>query len=782
MSIAGRLNALLMTSASVLVLLLCVAITQREYASNRDALLLQASSVVAGKPELAVAIHFKNAPQLAVAAEDLLALSPALKRVRLFSNVGDELHRVAAPWAQDALSPSLAELRRNSSPLDEALTRFSSQTTPPGMGAFSVLVPEIELIQTIPIVSLIDPLQDDLKVEDFAISMLDPAAAKSLFVIGYVEIALSRTSVLLEGAPTLAVSAGAGLILLVIFWFVVRTSTRKITEPLGRLARLADDVAAGRQVDPLPISGGGEVRHITEILNGIITGMVRHKQAIEVDRKMLNMKVDRREEQLSLQRKELDEAKEKVSATEDRLRHLAYFDLLTGLPNRRLFSEQLSLLLRLALRHGERLALVILDIDHFKRVNDSLGTEAGDQLLREVALRLEKSLRSSDLAHRSTKKEALMDLSRMGGDEFAVVLNKLSDETAATQVASRILKAMERPFRVGESEVTITVTMGIALTPAHGKNTESLFRAADTAMMSGKKKGRNCIQVYDDGMVTANKERLRLENDLRRAKDRKQLIVHYQPQVNGRTAEVTGAEALVRWSHPDHGLIPPTQWIPIAEELGLINDIGNWVLDQACRDLAELRRSGRELDSISVNISALQLTDNFVDVVAETLKRTRLSANSLQLELTEGLMVGEQKNAVELVKQLKNLGIRLSIDDFGTGYSALSYLTRFPLDELKVDRSFVLGIADSPQNAELVKAILAMGKSLGLAIVVEGVERVEELKFFREHNVDCIQGFLFSPAVPIKKLHELLEPEHFKHSLQLLEEQLKGDSMQIEEA
>ncbi|MEM6485874.1 MAG: EAL domain-containing protein, partial [Pseudomonadota bacterium] len=509
---------------------------------------------------------------------------------------------------------------------------------------------------------------------------------------------------------------------------------------------------------------------------------VRHKQAIEVDRKMLNMKVDRREEQLSLQRKELDEAKEKVSATEDRLRHLAYFDLLTGLPNRRLFSEQLSLLLRLALRHGERLALVILDIDHFKRVNDSLGTEAGDQLLREVALRLEKSLRSSDLAHRSTKKEALMDLSRMGGDEFAVVLNKLSDETAATQVASRILKAMERPFRVGESEVTITVTMGIALTPAHGKNTESLFRAADTAMMSGKKKGRNCIQVYDDGMVTANKERLRLENDLRRAKDRKQLIVHYQPQVNGRTAEVTGAEALVRWSHPDHGLIPPTQWIPIAEELGLINDIGNWVLDQACRDLAELRRSGRELDSISVNISALQLTDNFVDFVAETLKRTRLSANSLQLELTEGLMVGEQKNAVELVKQLKNLGIRLSIDDFGTGYSALSYLTRFPLDELKVDRSFVLGIADSPQNAELVKAILAMGKSLGLAIVVEGVERVEELRFFREQSVDCIQGFLFSPAVPIKKLHELLEPEHFKHSLQLLEEQLKGDSMQIEEA
>ena len=439
MSIASRLTALVTVSALVLVLLCCVIVTHRDYTNRRDAVLLRAASAAVAEPGLVVDLRFERLPQLELISENVLITASPIKRVRVFSSAGKLLHQSAKPWASADSAPALATLRVGAAPLDQAIAQFTADSRPPEVPAALAFLPEEEIVLSVPVVSQVDPLQEGLSSASFARALLEPTTVTSLFVVGYVEIAISRASLLAETLPTLLACTGLGLLLVLSLWLLARSTTGRITRPLGELARLADDVAAGRRVEPLPVTGSGEVRHITEILNGIIAGMGRYKKAIDVDRKMLNLKVDRRDEELSKQRQELDKAKEKVSATEERLRHLAYFDMLTGLPNRRLFSEQLSLLLRLAIRNGERLALVVLDVDHFKRINDSLGTEGGDLLLREVALRLEKSIRSSDVAHRSNEKEGLMDLSRMGGDEFAVVLNKLDNEAAAKQVASRIL-------------------------------------------------------------------------------------------------------------------------------------------------------------------------------------------------------------------------------------------------------------------------------------------------------------------------------------------------------
>jgi diguanylate cyclase (GGDEF)-like protein len=602
-------------------------------------------------------------------------------------------------------------------------------------------------------------------------------------VIGYVNANLSSTVLWSMTLPSIAVSAGIGLIIVLLFWLIARISTRRITAPLGMLAKVADDIAAGKQSEPLRIEGSGEVRHIASVFNGIISGLHEHRQQMATDRKILNLKVDERTEQLTQHKEELDKAVQKVNETQSRIRHLSYFDTLTSLPNRRLFTEQLTLLLRLAHRNKQKVGLLVIDIDYFKRINDSLGAAGGDQLLREVSERMAGCVRDSDVLHRHANQESsVMDLSRMGGDEFTVVLNQVVDVEAAMGVAGRLAAAIARPYHIENQEVVISSSIGVAIAPEHGKDVESLLRAADLAMITAKKRGRNRILSFEPNMQGDDRERLRMENDLRKAEQRQQLLLHYQPQVHARSGEVRGVETLVRWSHPDKGLIPPFKWIPMAEELGLIDEIGNWVLRESCRTLRELQEEGFALPKMSVNVSALQFHDRFVHSVESALHESGIDAGCLSLEFTEGVMINDEETTVGLVQQLKDLGVRLSIDDFGTGYSSLSYLARFPLDEIKIDRSFVLGLARGQQNAELVRAIIAMARNLELEIVVEGVERLEELRFFREQEAHVIQGFLFSPPVSLDALRKQLAPSHFEKQLRLLDQQMSIDSMGLEKA
>ncbi|MFN2329369.1 MAG: putative bifunctional diguanylate cyclase/phosphodiesterase, partial [Chromatocurvus sp.] len=411
------------------------------------------------------------------------------------------------------------------------------------------------------------------------------------------------------------------------------------------------------------------------------------------------------------------------------------------------------------------------------------GHRVGDMLLREVSARLASSIRESDVLHRNAGNEpSQIDLARMGGDEFTVVLNQLDDLAGAELVASRLAHRLSQPYTLDGHEIVITCSIGIAAVPLHAHDVEGLLRAAGTAMFNAKKEGRNRFLIFQDDMEGANLERLRLETDLRNAVSRGQLALHYQPQVDVQTGSVTGAEALLRWQHPELGTVPPIKYIALAEELGIIDEIGEWVLRQACRDLTELRNRGYDLRQVSVNVSALQVSRSFVAVVDEVLKKSGLAPESLMLELTEGVMIDNEDGAMNNFTALRDLGVLLSIDDFGTGYSSLSYLTRLPLTELKIDRSFVQGLDRGGSGSELVRGIIAMAKSLHLKLVVEGVETPQQLAFFSEHAVHTVQGYLFSPPVPVDQLQTLLSPAYFASRIEKIRSPDPDGSSRMEQA
>lgn len=767
MSIARKLNLLIAALAVTAGIAFTVFVGIRDYHYQRDALVMRATSLVASLPALQLNLYFQDQAAIKQTVQKFLELSPAVKHVRVFNSQTALVGATDRAWATAEEAPAFADTRDGFSPADQGFTKTSGGAVPANLAWVAKLTRgEGNTTLSLPVISVVNPTQQNLGREDFAAALAFPELVSSVHVAGYVNVTLSRTVLVGLSLPTVMASAGFGLTALAVFWFFARTITGRITAPLGMLANMADDIAAGKQTKPLRVRGSGEVKHIADVLNGVISGLHKHTKQMDADRKMLALRVDERTEQLSKQKSALSKAEQSANEARDRIRHLAYFDSLTSLPNRRLFTEQLTLLLRLASRNGDRVGLLLIDVDNFKRINDSLGSAAGDTLLKEISERLAAGVRESDVLHRYGDGDSpRMDLSRMGGDEFTVVLNQVESADDAQRVAQRLSAAIAQPYVIENQEVIVTCSIGLAIAPEQAETVEDLLRAAETAMMAAKKHGRNCSLIYDDSMAASNRERLQLENDLRKATSAGELILHYQPQVHGRTGEITGVESLVRWHHPEKGLIPPIEWIPMAEELGLIHEVGVWVLREACTHMMLLRERGLDLAKIAVNVSALQLREEFIDAVAEVLKDTGMAPEWLELEVTEGIMVNDQENTVDLVRRLKELGCRLSIDDFGTGYSSLSYLTRFPLDELKIDRSFVLGLAQGRENEELVRTIIAMARSLNLEIVVEGVEGLEQLSFFQDQDVDTIQGFLFSPPVPFEQLENLLQPGYFQRQV-----------------
>ena len=421
--------------------------------------------------------------------------------------------------------------------------------------------------------------------------------------------------------------------------------------------------------------------------------------------------------------------------------------------------------MRLSKRNKQSLALLFLDLDNFKRINDSLGHGAGDLMLREVGRRLVECVRDSDVVAHYVDSDPKIDVSRLGGDEFTVVLNQIDKPESAGIVAERLTRALVKPMYIDDHELVITPSIGIAVAPNDAEDVDGLLKAADTAMYHAKASGKNSYLFYHSDMDATDVERLQLENDLRKAIERDELVLHYQPQVNTETGSVIGAEALIRWNHPEQGLVAPYKFISLAEEMGLIGGLGDWVLQEACRQMKALETEGLWLPKIAVNVSALQFTPTFIRRVREILLETSLAPSALGLELTEGIMLDNVSTTIEALDELKKLGVGLSIDDFGTGYSSLSYLSRFPLDELKIDRSFVIDIGKSEHDASLVTTIIAMAQSMNLRLVAEGVETREQYQFLTSKGATTIQGYLFSKPVPIEELRPMLAERYFKEQI-----------------
>jgi diguanylate cyclase (GGDEF)-like protein len=433
---------------------------------------------------------------------------------------------------------------------------------------------------------------------------------------------------------------------------------------------------------------------------------------------------------------------------EERIRRLAYFDAQTSLPNRILFQERVQQAIADARRYRKLVALLFMDLDHFKRVNDTLGHGAGDLLLGEVANRLNQAVRDTDPLTRGLHDEVESVLARHGGDEFIVCLSGIARAEDAARVAGRILAALEAPIRLNGPEVFTTASIGISLYPQDGEDSETLLKHADAAMYQAKASGRNNYHFYDPSLSFRAFQRLSMETSLRRALERDEFVLHWQPIVNVQTRQLIGAEGLIRWNHPDMGLVHPDEFIPLAEETGLVVPLGEWVIGEACRRQRAWSEAGFPI-CVAVNVSGLHVRGRgLVDTVRAALDSAGVDPCQLEVELTENAFLQNAQEAVDTVKRLKRMGVRISIDDFGTGYSSLSYLRRFPVDTLKVDRSLIRGVDTDANSAAITAAIAAMAKGLEVDPLAEGVESAGQRDVLTRQGFSRMQGYLFGKPVP----------------------------------
>lgn len=432
-----------------------------------------------------------------------------------------------------------------------------------------------------------------------------------------------------------------------------------------------------------------------------------------------------------------------IKESQQKMEQLAYFDVLTGLANRGYFREQLRKALAMSQRGHYSFVLLYFDLDEFKLINDTLGHDAGDELLKEVAKRLISRLREEDT------------IARLGGDEFAVILSGIESRQQAALIAENLQHSFAMPVKLGSHEVAISASIGITMAPEDAGDEELLLKHADLAMYEAKARGKNTFHFFSQDLNEAAKERLELENQLREAIREHQFMLYYQPKIDLNTQRIIGYEALIRWLRPDNKLVPPARFIPVAESTGLIVQIGEWVLWEGCRFLARQCSRGLNVD-LSINLSARQFRDNsLAETVERILKRTGVEPKRIIFEITESMLMGDTDAAIHQLNQLKSLGVSLSIDDFGTGYSSLSYLKRFPVDELKIDRSFVQDIPEDSNDMDIVSAIIAMAQQMNLRVVAEGVETAEQVAFLKEHHCTLVQGYYFSMPLAEQELNQL---------------------------
>ncbi|MCL4472238.1 MAG: EAL domain-containing protein [Gammaproteobacteria bacterium] len=431
---------------------------------------------------------------------------------------------------------------------------------------------------------------------------------------------------------------------------------------------------------------------------------------------------------------------------EQNLAQATSYDMLTGLPNRALFLDRLGHAISHAAHSGQMMAVMLIDIDNFKTINDTLGHSLGDILLQEIAERLRHLVPDDDT------------LARLGGDEFAIILEEMSEIEEAALVSQKVIDIFGRPFMQTSQEIYVTPSMGVTIYPLDGRDSDNLLRNADTAMYRAKEYGRNNFRFYTTDMNALAVERFAMEGALRRAMEREEFLLYYQPQLDIRSGLVVGVEALLRWQHPERGMVPPGDFIPLLEENHLIIPVGEWVLRTACAQSMAWSDEGLPPLRMAVNLSAHQFhQENLAEMIDGILRETGIDPRLLELELTEGLLMENTSETSAVLAQLKMQGLQIAIDDFGTGYSSLSYLKRFPIDRLKIDRSFVRDISTDPNDAAIAVAVINLARSLGLSVIAEGVETREQLAFLDVQKCDEYQGFYFSRPIPAEEIAQLLK-------------------------
>ena len=750
MKISTRYTWMAFSSTGLAGLALVVTLVIWEFNTQRALWIAEVETRLAANPSWPVMLHYRTEDS---AGRELALLGGQIAPVSFLSAYHVDGTRVAL-IPSDTSRPPRPERNRDTSL--EVVSDFLSlaDNTRSDDKHWSTALPlaNYALTLSVPILSPVNPLDGQVSYDEYRNQLAAYEGSGARYVVGYIEAAVGIHDLLARMISTaVTIGISIGLVLLAAFVFI-RSAVRSITKPLEQIAEVAHAIVAedAPKNARLPVNRNDEIGEIATVLNGVIEGVHRIKAKHEVDRTLMSMRVDATSRKLS-------EAEKEVNATRSQIKKVAYYDPVTGLPNRRLLLEQLALLIQIAARERRYLGVILIDLENLRKINESLGRTAGDTVLRELSNRMIDTLRRSDLVSHD---ESPQDIARVGNDEFCVLLHGINHPRDAETAADRLLQALSKPMLVDDQQLQLKFFMGIALAPEHARDAEQLIRAADVALNDARGKGSHSPNIYSESMDQQGSERFQLEQDLSKADFNREFQLHYQPQINTDTGQLCGIEALVRWNHPTKGMIAPFKFISIAEETGDIVRLGNWILDRACLDLKEMSSAGLDIPKVSVNVSALQLTDDFIAEVAATLERHQLRPQQLELELTESLLVQSVDTVMARLNALRHdVGVRLSIDDFGTGYSSLAYLSRFPIDELKVDRSFVLAMEEDEAAAKVTGAIIAIAHQLDLDVVVEGVESAEQVALLQQHGAKIFQGYLFSKPVPRAELETLVSTD-----------------------
>jgi len=546
-------------------------------------------------------------------------------------------------------------------------------------------------------------------------------------------------------------------VLLIIFLVGLGFSSvisRKIAGPIIKIASSTKEIAKGNFSHKPDIQTNDEIGILAASFNEMAQEFKKNHDELRRSHDELELKIEQRTAELSRTNDQLQQEIAEKQSSEKRLAYIAYYDALTNLPNRTLFEDRVEQVVAVSNRHDMKSALLFIDIDDFKRINDTLGHVVGDELLMGIADRLRMMTRKGDSISRSNEDPMF---ARVGGDEFTVLLSVLKKAEDAAKVAQRIIDSLTQPFVLNKQEVFITVSIGIAMYPDDGGDLFELWKNADTAMYYAKHKGKNNYQYYKKSMNDTAADRLALESDLRRALEREELLLHYQPQINSLSGKIIGMEALIRWHHPERGMISPLEFIPIAEDTGLIVPISNWVLETAGMQSRRWKDKGFHNIPISVNLTSHHFQrSTLMHDISELLEKYGLQSSDLILEMTESAIMEDTDVTLKNFRDLTQMGFRLSIDDFGTGYSSLSYLKRFPIHAIKIDRTFVKDVNTEADDGTIANTIITMAHSLKMHVVAEGVETEDQLRFLLERGCDELQGYLFSSPLPAEEVEKLM--------------------------